>query len=83
MPYNFLTVDLLEDILLALKLNKPIQPAIASLSATTLPAIIQYKCMAWTLNIDLPSLPQEIVDSDIGKAFSSLEYLLQSGEGHD
>lgn len=80
MPYNFLTVDLLEDILLALQLNRPIQPAIASLNATTLPAIIQYKCLAWTLNIDLPPLPQEIVDSDIGKAFCSIESLLQSGQ---
>lgn len=80
MPYNFLTVDLLEDILLAHQLNRPIQPAIASLNATTLPAIIQYKCLAWTLNIDLPPLPQEIVDSDIGKAFCSIESLLQSGQ---
>ena len=38
--------------------------------------------MAWTKNIDLPPLPREIVDSDIGRAFCSIYSLLKSDQEH-
>jgi hypothetical protein len=80
MKSSCLTVDLVEDIQLALQSNRSIDHMINSLQKTTLPGFIQYKCLAWATDYHLPSLPHKIIESEIAKAFSCVENHLQSGK---
>ena len=75
---SWLTVDLVEDIQLALQQNKPLGPTIQSLKRTTLPAIMQYRCLQEFTNGTLPELPQLILSTPIGKALLQIEAHLRA-----
>lgn len=80
MQNNWLTVDLVDDIQLAMKNHRSVSATIKSLQNTTLPGFIQYKCLVWTTESHLDTLPKKIAHSKIAKAFQLIKNHLKVGQ---
>jgi anti-sigma regulatory factor (Ser/Thr protein kinase) len=48
----------------------PVADAISHLKRATLPALLEYGCLRWATNGQLPMLPEAVVESPLGQALS-------------
>ena len=78
---GWLTVRLVEDMQYMLHAGRPIDAIVSGLRSATLPAIIQYRSLAWTGEKKVPDLPRAIMQSNVGRALASFEGLLCTKSG--
>jgi hypothetical protein len=64
-------VEFVEGIHRALLLSRPVALAIAELRDATLGGIVEYACLKWAMNGQVPSLPTHIVESDLSRRLSA------------
>ncbi len=76
MTEKVLSASLVDDVLRAKEINRPIESVLSSFSSATLPGFVEYGC-ALRQYSDLPPLPARIVGSELGIA--SAEVLSELG----
>lgn len=66
---GWLTVKFVEALHRAVRNHRDVVAAVAALRNTTLPALMEYGCLKWSLPAStLPDLPEAILDSQVGRA---------------
>lgn len=63
-----LTVKLVEEIQQAAERKVPVDEFVSQFKSATLPALLEYGCLRWTMNSSVPALPSAVMNSATGKA---------------
>lgn len=72
MAQNWLTARLVEELQERIEDGLEIDAIVAVLQGTTLPGLVEYRCLRRTSAVSVPALPEPVMSSVIGRAFAAL-----------